>query len=67
MTALYSAGYTERAPGEFHRLRSVLRAELGIEPAPKLQKLHLALLSGTAIPEPTTSIGRGAASAASGD
>lgn len=67
MTALYSAGYIERALGEFHRLRSALRAELGIEPTPMLQKLHLALLSGTVMPGPMTSFGRGVASAASGD
>jgi SARP family transcriptional regulator, regulator of embCAB operon len=66
MTALYSAGYIERALGEFHRLRTALRDELGIEPTPMLQRLHLALLSGTAMPGLMASPRRGVTSAVSG-
>jgi len=67
MTALYSAGYTERALQEFHRLRTALRGELGIEPSPMLQRLHLALLSGTVVtPGPMAPFDRGVRSAVAG-
>ena len=46
MTALYGSGHVARALEEFHRLRSVLREELGVEPCPRLQRLHQAVLLG---------------------
>ena len=46
MTALYRAGHVGRSLQAFHRLRSVLNHELGIEPCPRLQHLQAAILSG---------------------
>lgn len=46
MTALYRAGHVGRSLQAFHRLRSVLNHELGIEPCPRLQNLQAAILSG---------------------
>ena len=46
MIALYRSGYVGRSLEAFHRLRSVLKAELGIDPCPRLQRLNLAILSG---------------------
>jgi len=46
MTALYRSGGVGRALEEFRRLRVVLSSELGLEPGPRLQQLHQALLSG---------------------
>lgn len=46
MTALYRAGHVSRSLQAFHRLRSVLNHELGIEPCPRLQQLQAAILSG---------------------
>ncbi|AYY12662.1 hypothetical protein EF847_07985 [Actinobacteria bacterium YIM 96077] len=48
MTALYRTGHIARALQAFHRLRSVLNHELGVEPGPRLQRLHAAILSGDA-------------------
>jgi DNA-binding SARP family transcriptional activator len=67
MAALYNSGYVERALQEFHRLRTALRTELGIEPTPMLQRLHVALLSGTGLPGPMASHHRGLTRAVSGD
>ncbi len=46
MTALYRSGHVGRALEAFRRLRTVLSSELGLEPCPRLQQLHQALLSG---------------------
>ena len=46
MTALYRAGHVARSLQAFHRLRSVLNRELGVEPCPRLQRLQAAILSG---------------------
>lgn len=67
MAALYNAGYIERALQEFHRLRTALQTELGIEPTPMLQRFHLALLSGTGLPGPMAAQPRGYTSAVTGD
>lgn len=45
MTALYRAGHVGRSLQAFHRLRSVLNHELGVEPCPRLQRLQRAILS----------------------
>lgn len=46
MIALYRSGHVARSLEAFHRLRSVLRDELGVEPSPRLQRLQMAILSG---------------------
>ena len=52
MTALYRAGHVSRSLQAFHRLRSELNRELGIEPCSRLQHLQAAILSGDPAPEP---------------
>ncbi|MFD7450320.1 BTAD domain-containing putative transcriptional regulator [Kitasatospora sp. NPDC059827] len=44
MTALYRSGGAWRALEAYQRLRRTLDAELGVEPSPRLQRLHLAVL-----------------------
>ncbi|MER5435297.1 AfsR/SARP family transcriptional regulator [Streptomyces sp. NPDC002588] len=46
MTALYRSGHTARALEAFQQLRRVLIAELGLEPSPRVQRIHRAILSG---------------------
>ncbi|MEU6351709.1 AfsR/SARP family transcriptional regulator [Streptomyces sp. NPDC047072] len=46
MTALYRAGSPWRALEEFRTLRARLSSELGVEPTPRLQRLHRAVLDG---------------------
>lgn len=46
MIALYRAGRSGRALEVFRRLRSTLVGELGLEPSPRLQRLHRAILAG---------------------
>ncbi len=46
MIALYRSGHVARSLAAFHRLRSVLNEELGVEPCPRMQRLHSAILSG---------------------
>ncbi len=46
MTALYRSGHVGRALEAFRRLRIALAEELGVEPSPRLQSLHHAILSG---------------------
>ncbi|MFF7365859.1 BTAD domain-containing putative transcriptional regulator [Streptomyces sp. NPDC008125] len=46
MTAFYRSGSPWRALEAFRRLRSRLSDELGVEPTPRLQRLHRAILSG---------------------
>ncbi|MFD7708260.1 BTAD domain-containing putative transcriptional regulator [Streptomyces sp. NPDC059785] len=60
MTALYRAGSPWRALEEFRRLRARLNAELGVEPTPRLQRLHRAVLEGDPVLEalPGPALGR---------
>lgn len=46
MIALYRSGHVGRSLEAFHRLRSVLKEELGVEPCPRVQRLLGAILSG---------------------
>jgi DNA-binding SARP family transcriptional activator len=46
MTALYHSGRPGYALEVFRQARSVLREELGVEPGPRLQRLHQAILTG---------------------
>lgn len=46
MVSLYHAGRVSEALTEFQRIRTTLRDELGVEPAPPLQRLQRAILSG---------------------
>lgn len=46
MAALYRAGHVDRALGAFQRLRTILNDELAVEPSPRLQRIHQAILSG---------------------
>jgi DNA-binding SARP family transcriptional activator len=54
ITALYRCGYVDLALAAFRRIRAVLAAELGVDPGPRLQRLHQTVLSGEAALEPTT-------------
>lgn len=46
MHALYRAGRTADALRSYHRLRHRLATELGIDPAPALQRIHESILKG---------------------
>ncbi|MEU4216990.1 AfsR/SARP family transcriptional regulator [Actinoplanes sp. NPDC026623] len=46
MTALYRSGRAGYALEAFRQARSVLREELGVEPGPRLRRLHQAILTG---------------------
>jgi DNA-binding SARP family transcriptional activator len=46
IVALYRTGHVARALDAFQRLRTVLDDELGIDPSPRMQRLHQAILSG---------------------
>jgi len=46
MLALYRSGHVGRSLQAFHRLRSALVEELGVEPCPRLRRLQAAILSG---------------------
>ncbi|MEE1758268.1 MULTISPECIES: AfsR/SARP family transcriptional regulator [unclassified Streptomyces] len=48
MIALYRSGYPWRALDAFQSLRQALVEELGVEPSPRLQRLHRAILSNDA-------------------
>lgn len=48
MTALYRAGHPWRALDAFQSLRQALIEELGVEPSPRLQRLHQAILANDA-------------------
>lgn len=52
MIALYRSGHVGRSLEAFQRLRSVLKGELGVEPCPRLQRLHEAILAGDPALEP---------------
>ncbi|MBM2617266.1 tetratricopeptide repeat protein [Actinoplanes sp. LDG1-06] len=51
MRALHRSGRQADALGEYQRVRSALRDELGLDPGRELQELHTAMLSG-ALSEP---------------
>ncbi|MGW6913946.1 AfsR/SARP family transcriptional regulator [Kitasatospora sp. NPDC054939] len=57
MTALYRSGHTARALESFQRLRRVLISELGLEPAPRLRRLHQAILAGDPALDPPAGVG----------
>jgi DNA-binding SARP family transcriptional activator len=46
MTALFRAGRQADALAEYRRARTMLRAELGVEPGPALRELHQRILRG---------------------
>jgi DNA-binding SARP family transcriptional activator len=46
MRAYYHSGHTPQALNEFRRLRNALNDELGLEPGPRLQRVHQSILSG---------------------
>lgn len=46
MIALYRSGHVGRSLQAFHRLRLVLKNELGVEPCARLRRLQAAILSG---------------------
>jgi DNA-binding SARP family transcriptional activator len=50
--AFYHSGHTAEALNAFHRLRTSLNHELGIDPSPRLQQLHLSILAGELTQEP---------------
>ncbi|WP_199199497.1 AfsR/SARP family transcriptional regulator [Micromonospora sp. RP3T] len=52
MAALYRSGRAGHALEAFRRMRTVLREELGVEPGPRLQGLHQAILAGDPDAEP---------------
>lgn len=45
MVALYRSGRQEQAITMFHRLRTLLRDQLGLDPVPRMQRLHEAILA----------------------
>jgi len=51
MTALYRSGHVARSLEAFQRLRVTLNNELGVDPSPRLRRLHQDILSGTANPD----------------
>jgi DNA-binding SARP family transcriptional activator len=51
MLATHRSGAAWRALEAYQRLRSTLVSELGLEPSPKLQRLHHAVLSGDPAPD----------------
>ena len=46
MRAYYHSGHTLQALNAFRRLRAALNRELGLEPGPRLQRVHQSILSG---------------------
>ncbi|MEU5439074.1 AfsR/SARP family transcriptional regulator [Streptomyces sp. NPDC020719] len=50
ITALYRAGHTWRALEAFQRLRTTLVSELGVEPSPRVQRLHQQVLGSGPTP-----------------
>lgn len=58
MTALSVAGRTAEALMAYERLRARLAGELGMDPSPKLQAQHLALLRGQGRPEGPAPVAR---------
>jgi DNA-binding SARP family transcriptional activator len=46
MRAYYFSGHTPQALDAFRRLRDALNRELGLEPGPRLQRVHQSILSG---------------------
>ncbi|MGW8782107.1 AfsR/SARP family transcriptional regulator [Streptomyces sp. NPDC055796] len=57
MTALYRAGHPWRALDAFQSLRHALISELGVEPSPRLQRLHQAILANdTGLQAPSSTL-----------
>lgn len=52
MTAYYRSGRAGNALEAFRQIRTMLRSELGVEPGPRLQRLHRAILAGSLDSEP---------------
>ncbi|MEU8258408.1 AfsR/SARP family transcriptional regulator [Micromonospora inaquosa] len=52
MVAYYRSGRAGNALEAFRQIRAVLRDELGVEPGPRLQRLHQAILAGALDFEP---------------
>lgn len=52
MVALHRTGNTWRALEEYARLRHTLAEELGIDPSPRVRRLHQAILSDSYVPVP---------------
>jgi pentatricopeptide repeat protein len=52
MTALARSGRVEEALQIFQRVRSLMRGELGVEPGPELQRLHMQILAQETEREP---------------
>ncbi len=50
ITALYGAGRQAEALAAYHRIRQTLADELGVDPSPVLEAVHLAVLRGEAGP-----------------
>lgn len=50
MRAYYHSGHTVQALEAFRRLRAALNHELGVEPGPRAQQIHHAILSGELTP-----------------
>jgi DNA-binding SARP family transcriptional activator len=46
MRAYYHSGHTSQALDAYRRLREALNRELGLEPGPRLQRVHQSILSG---------------------
>jgi SARP family transcriptional regulator, regulator of embCAB operon len=55
MLALYRSGWRGKALEKYRKLRELMIDELGLEPSPRLQQLHHALLAGApALDEPSS-------------
>ena len=57
LRALYQAGQPAEALTAYQQLRGLLADELGVEPGPRLQALHTAMLRHDLPPEPSSSPG----------
>lgn len=55
MLALYRCGRTAQALETFHRLRGFLGRELGVEPSPRMNRFHQAILTSDSALEPPVS------------
>jgi DNA-binding SARP family transcriptional activator len=53
MRAYYHSGHTPQALNAFRRLRNALNHELGLEPGPRLQRVHQSILSGEMAANPS--------------
>jgi SARP family transcriptional regulator, regulator of embCAB operon len=53
MRAYYHSGHTSQALDAYRRLREALNRELGLEPGPRLQRVHQSILSGELTANPS--------------